>query len=128
MADLKFARRRLPSFSRESVDNCRCYASARSLAAGADPAGGQIGKERGHLVALELLAQINLAVSVHAVNLEYVLGQIEADCRNLHGGRSFRIEWLLTLPLWHIAMPLSGGGVHPIAYHARIVGDAVTPP
>ncbi|MES2784310.1 MAG: hypothetical protein V4684_02535 [Pseudomonadota bacterium] len=55
-------------------------------------------------------------MAVHAVNLEDVLGQIEADCPNLHGGRSFRVEWLVTLPLWHIAMPLSGGGVHPIAY------------
>ena len=37
--------------------------------------------------------------------------------RNLHGGRPFRFEWLLTLPLWHIDA-VKGGGVHPIAYAA----------
>jgi hypothetical protein len=36
------------------------------------------------------------------VDLEHVLCQIKANCRNLHSGRSFRFEWLMTLPLWHI--------------------------
>lgn len=56
-------------------------------------AGGQIGEERRDLIALELLAQFHLAVSVHTVNLEHVLGQIEADGGELHGGRSFRVEF-----------------------------------
>jgi energy-coupling factor transporter transmembrane protein EcfT len=37
------------------------------------------------------------------------IGQIEADCRNLHGGRSFRFEWLLTLPLWHVDAVIGWG-------------------
>ena len=73
--------------------------------------------ERSNLVATQLLAKHDLAVRVHAVHLEHVLGQIEADCRNLHGGRSFRYKWLLTLPLWHVDA-LIGWGVHPIAYIA----------
>ncbi len=75
----------------------------------ADQAGGQIGEERCNLLTLELLAQFHLAVSVHAVDLEHVLGQIEADCRNLHGGRSFRFEWLVTLPLWHFDAVIGWG-------------------
>ena len=42
---------------------------------------------------------VALAVAVHAVDLEHVLDQIEADCRNLRGGRSFQFEWSMTLPL-----------------------------
>jgi hypothetical protein len=67
-----------------------------------DQTGRKVGKKRSDLVAPQLLAKHDLAVRVHAVHLEHVLGQIEADCRNLHGGRSFRFEWLLTLPLWHV--------------------------
>ena len=58
----------------------------------ADQARREVGEERSDLVALELLAQHDLAVLVDAVCLEYVLGQIVADCRNLHGGRSFRLS------------------------------------
>lgn len=54
----------------------------------ANQAGRQVREEGSNLVALQLLAQHGLAALVDSVNLEYVLGQIEADHRNLHGGRS----------------------------------------
>jgi hypothetical protein len=46
---------------------------------------------------------------IHAVNLEQVLDQIQADPRNLHGGRPLRYEWLVKLPLWHIDAPVGWG-------------------
>jgi hypothetical protein len=63
-----------------------------SAGAGLDTnqAGRQVRKEGSNLVALELLPQHGLAALVDSVNLEHVLGQIEADRRHLHGGRSFR--------------------------------------
>lgn len=56
----------------------------------ADEAGRQVREEGSNLVALQLLAQHCFPALVDPVNLENVLGQIEADRRNLHGGRSFR--------------------------------------
>jgi hypothetical protein len=48
-------------------------------------------------------------MGIDTVHLEHVLGQIKADRRNLHGGRSFRVEWLQTLPLWHFDAVLGWG-------------------
>jgi len=53
------------------------------------------------LIAPKLLAQQGLATLDCTVCLEHVLRQIDANRRNLHGGRPFRFEWLLTHPLWH---------------------------
>lgn len=84
-----------------------------------DQAGRQPGEERCYLVASQLLAQHRLAVFIHnTVGLKGILCQIEADSRNLHSGRSFPVEWLMTVHSGTFLMPLSGGGVHPIAYEA----------
>jgi hypothetical protein len=56
----------------------------------ADQADRQVREEGSNLVALQLLAQHGLPARVDPVNLKHVLGQIKADRRNLHGGRSFR--------------------------------------
>jgi hypothetical protein len=77
----------------------------------ADQAVWQIGEEGHELVA----PQHRLAALVGPVHLEYVLAQIKADCRNLHGGCPFRFEWLVTLPLWHIDAVV-GWGRPSIAY------------
>lgn len=61
----------------------------------------QVGEEGRGLVAALLLTQLSLAAFIDTVTLEHFLGQIKANRRNLHGGRSFRIEWLLKHPLWH---------------------------
>lgn len=37
------------------------------------------------------------SLGAHTVELENVLNQIDANCRNLHDERSFRIEWLMSL-------------------------------
>jgi hypothetical protein len=75
----------------------------------------QVDEERGHLVPSQLLLQLGLASLVDAVNLEYILGHVDANSRNLHGGRPFRFKWLMTPLLWHIGAG-TDGGVHPIAY------------
>ncbi|MDT4864284.1 hypothetical protein FQZ97_990400 [compost metagenome] len=84
----------------------------------ADEARRKVHEERGHLVAPQLLAPRDLAMLIHCVNLEHVLCQINANSRNLHGGRPFQFKCLLTLPLWHIDAG-TGGGVHPIGYGWR---------
>jgi hypothetical protein len=93
------------------------------LAAGlhADQARRQVGEEGNKRVALQLLAKNRLAVLVRSAHLEQVLCQVDSDCRNLHGGRSFRIVWWLTLPLWHIDA-VSGWGrpSHCLQYVYRV--------
>jgi len=68
----------------------------------ADQARRQVRKKWGHLIPLELLAEDDLALRIHTVNLEHALCQINANCRNLHGDASLGLSGCLTLPLWHI--------------------------
>ena len=58
------------------------------------------------------LRSATLPCSSTCVNLEYVLCQVDANSRNLHGGRPSRFKWSVT-PLWHVDAG-TGGGVHPI--------------
>lgn len=51
-------------------------------------AGWQLGEERHHLGAPQRLADDHITHGVDAVNLKHVLGQIQADRRDLHGGCS----------------------------------------
>lgn len=53
----------------------------------ANQARRQVEEERGHLIAPQLLLQDRLAVLVDAVDLEHVLRQVDANSRDLHGGR-----------------------------------------
>ena len=59
----------------------------------ANQAGGQVDKEGRHLLALERLVEHGFAVLIHAVNLKHILGQIDANACNLHGGRSCWFKW-----------------------------------
>jgi hypothetical protein len=81
----------------------------------ADQARLKVREERRDLVASKLLTQHDLTVPVCTVDLERILRKIDANRRNLHGGRPFCFEWLLIPPLWHVDA-VKGGGVHPIAY------------
>lgn len=80
----------------------------------ADKARRQVDEEGCHLVAPQLLLQDRFAVLVDAVDLEHILGQVDANSRDLHGGRPSRFR-LMTPPLWQVRST-AGGGVHPIAY------------
>ncbi|WP_216354068.1 hypothetical protein, partial [Burkholderia cenocepacia] len=57
--------------------------------------------------------QHRLASNIYAVNLEYVLCQIDAYRRNLHDDAPLGSSGCSTLPLWHIDA-VTSGGVHPI--------------
>jgi hypothetical protein len=48
--------------------------------------GGKLGEERQHLGAPQRLADDDCARSINGVNLKNMLGQIQADRGNLHGG------------------------------------------
>ena len=61
----------------------------------ADQASWQVHEERGHLVAPYLLLDDWLAKLVDPVQLKHVLCQIDANCRNLHVGRSCLFKWLV---------------------------------
>ena len=49
-----------------------------------DQASGKLTKEVQDLLAPQLPGDNDLASTIHAVNLEYVLGQINADGVNMH--------------------------------------------
>jgi hypothetical protein len=50
----------------------------------ADETGGEPAKEVEHLLSAQLTDENDIAVSIDAVHLEDVLGQIDADGANLH--------------------------------------------
>jgi hypothetical protein len=91
----------------------------------ADQARRQVDEERGHLVSAQLLLDENFAMHVDPVDLKHVLGQVNTNSRDLHGGCPFRFKWLMTPPLGHAwAAAGRGGGVHPIAYDSQIQRNA----
>ena len=49
-----------------------------------DQATGELAKKVQYLLAPQLTGDDNLARTIHAVNLEYVLGEINADGFNMH--------------------------------------------
>jgi hypothetical protein len=67
-----------------------------------------------HLRAPERLALDDSAYGIYAVNLKNILGQIQADRANLHGG------WLLCSglpdrnPLWHLDAVSGSHPPHPL--------------
>jgi hypothetical protein len=60
---------------------------ARAARLDADQAGLKLAEERHHLSPPQRPADNDLARRVNRVNLKDILGQIEADSANLHGGR-----------------------------------------
>ena len=50
----------------------------------ADQARGKLAKEVNDLLAPQLTSDDDLACTIHAVHLEHVLGEINADGANLH--------------------------------------------
>jgi hypothetical protein len=55
----------------------------------------QVHEKLGYLITLELLLQDGLAVFIDCVNLKHVLGQVDANCCNLYGGRLSRFKCLI---------------------------------
>ena len=53
-------------------------------------------------VARHLAAGLAICRARRLMFLESDLGQLEANRRNLHGGPSFRFEWSMSPPLWHV--------------------------
>ena len=53
----------------------------------ADQTGGQVGKDSDHLVPLELLFQKHFAALIHAMNLQDIFGQIDANRGDFHSVR-----------------------------------------
>jgi hypothetical protein len=68
----------------------------------ADKARCQSFKELYHLAAAELLSDDDLLGRVNAVNLEYVLGDIQTDRGNLHVDGSSHVIRLRRTTLWHL--------------------------
>ena len=56
-----------------------------------------------------------LRLRVITVDLKDVLGQIQADCGNLHLGGSSHKQFATTA-LWRIATPVVAGAIHPIRF------------
>jgi hypothetical protein len=50
--------------------------------------------------ASQLLARNKVALRIHCVNLQHILGQIQSNSRYLHDERSFAVD-ITTSPLWH---------------------------
>src|SRR3954464_127512 len=74
-----------------------------------DRVGRQRCQEGQNLAAVQLLAKDHRARAVGSMELNDVLGEIEADGADLVHGRL--LEWALTPPLWHA---WAVGGVHTI--------------
>jgi hypothetical protein len=68
-----------------------------------DQAWLQTRRDRKHLRPSETFAKNRRAIRIDSVNLKYSLGEINADCANLHGGRPLSIVALfMTTTLWHL--------------------------
>jgi hypothetical protein len=77
----------------------------------ANQARRQFGKEWQHLRTSKRLADNDPTGRINAVNLKNALGQIEADCGNLHDGwLPFARECLIAFTPWHLA---AVSGSHP---------------
>lgn len=87
---LDVARRHQPHLVPQSLELARPEV-ARAAGLHADQAGLEPAEERHHLTTAQRPADNHCAGAVDAVDLKNVLGQIEADGANLHGG------WLLLL-------------------------------
>jgi hypothetical protein len=57
-----------------------------------DQARRKIREEHSHLVSAQLLLYEHLGALVDCVDLKHVLGQVNANSRNLHGERSFSVQ------------------------------------
>src|ERR1035437_8162744 len=68
----------------------------------ADEARCQVFEECHHLTAAKLLSDDDFLGRVDAVNLEYVLGEIQTDRGNLHVDVLLHVIRLTTITLWHL--------------------------
>ncbi|WFU46157.1 hypothetical protein QA640_45840 (plasmid) [Bradyrhizobium sp. CB82] len=68
----------------------------------ADQARGNLAKEVNDLLAPQLTNDDDLARTIHAVHLEHVLGEINADGANLHVDDPPPVIRGSTITLWHI--------------------------
>jgi hypothetical protein len=81
----------------------------------ADQATLEIGEERQHLIALQLLLEHRLSPLINTMNLKNLLCQIDTNCRNLHFGRSSRSVGYCYRHFGTL-MPFLGGATIPLAW------------
>jgi hypothetical protein len=67
-----------------------------------NPARRQRGEKRHHLRSGKAPAENDLPLAINRVHLAQVLGQIETNGGNLHGGRLLSVWRSATTTLWHI--------------------------
>src|SRR5215468_618128 len=67
-----------------------------------DQARRNLAKEVDDLLTPQLTADDDLAHTIHAVNLEHVLREINADGANLHMDDPLQVIRCSTITLWHI--------------------------
>jgi hypothetical protein len=79
----------------------------------ANQARRQSAEEADELASAELTADQNLSVLIDAMNLEHMLGEIEAYCRDMHWSGSLSGAEAITLS--HRVLP-GAGAVHLITY------------
>jgi hypothetical protein len=78
----------------------------------ADQAGRNLAEELEHLFAAQLSVDDDLAIAINAMDLEDILGEINADATNLHVDDPLDDAFLNDHPLAD-AMPEEAGVVHP---------------
>jgi hypothetical protein len=79
-----------------------------------DQARRKIREEHSNLVSAQLLLHEHLAALVDCVNLKHILGQVNADSRNLHGERSFSVQVVDQRLHCGTSMPLRVGAFIPL--------------
>src|SRR5271154_3856464 len=96
-----------------------------------DQATGELAKKVQDLLAPQLAGDDNLARTIHAVNLEYVLGEINANGDNLHVDDPSPVIRGSTIILLAHSMPGAGVVHHIIRYRggpaAKLAMSAMPP-
>src|SRR5215475_3452933 len=82
--------------------NFTCPMMSGSAGLHADQTSRKLAKDVDDLFAPQLTADDDLARTIHAVHLEYVLGEINADGANLHADDPPPVIRCSTITLWHI--------------------------
>jgi hypothetical protein len=75
---------------------------ARAASFHTDEARLKLREERENLAASQCAIESDSPIPCNAMSLKDVLGQIQTDCGNLHGGGSSRLQSSMTTALWRI--------------------------
>lgn len=68
-----------------------------------------LSEECQHLAIPQLLAQDQLFLLVHSMDLKNILGQIDVNAHNLYPSSPFSCDWWLTAAIWHILCRIGRG-------------------